>query len=455
MFVRFPCAAALTAVGCLAPAALAQPIANDFTIEGLSSAFGEKVAIEGDEILVNGDNQIYRFDTSDTQLPGTYDAPSGAGVIEFGTWPSGDIALDGTTVVVGAGAEDTAGPNAGAAFVYDSTGAPMTQLFFPGAGQQSQPPFFGWAVAVDGDRFVVGAPGASTSAGNRSGAAYLYDTSSVQLIATLLTTDDPDEVTGEFDEDFGEAVAIDGGVVAVGSPEDSNFNLGPGADPGSVTFFDAQTGAKLFRVRASDLDDFDQFGFDVAMDDGLAVIGAPFDDDNGQNSGSAYIFDVATGDQMLKLTASDGDNLDRFGYAVDIKNGVAVVGAPFDDGNTFDVGSVYAFDASTGDQIAKFQRSPGLSNSQTGEDVAINTDGVIVASARGDIDFGPGGAAFVFSLPSPLDYNGDGSVDINDLISFINDYFGTQQPENDYNGDGTIDISDLIGFINDYFQQSP
>ena len=450
--LRSPGRPALAAVGCLAPTAFGQPIANDFTIEGLSSAFGEKVAIEGDEILVNGDNQIYRFDTSDTQLPGTYDAPSGAGVIEFGTWPSGDIALDGTTVVVGAGAEDTAGPNAGAAFVYDSTGAPMSQLTSPGAEQEGR---FGWAVAVDGDRIVVGAPRETTSVGRKSGAAYLFDTSSGQLIATLLTTNDPDAVDGESDEGFGEAVAIDGGVVAVGSPEDSNFNLGPGADPGSVTFFDAQTGAKLFRVRAGDLDDFDQFGFDVAMDDGLAVIGAPFDDDNGQDSGSAYIFDVATGNQLLKLTPSDGDTLDRFGSAVDIENGVAVVGAPLDDGNTFDVGSVYAFNANTGDQIAKFQRSPGLSNSQAGEDVAINSDGVIVASARTDSDFGPGGAAFVFSLPSPLDYNGDGSVDVNDLISFINDYFGTQQPENDFNGDGTIDISDLIGFINEYFQQSP
>ena len=451
---------ALAAAGSLAPAALCQPIAHDFVIEGLSSDFGETVAIEGGEILVNGNDRIYRFDTSGTQFSGTYDTPAGASGIGFGTWPSGAIALDGTKVVVGAAFDSVSAPNGGAAFVYDSTGTPMMRLDSPNAEQGGN---FGWSVAIDGNRIVVGARSETTPVGQKSGAAYLFDASTGALVATLLPTVDPDEnifgdPADEFDEDFGDAVAIDGGVVAVGSPEDSNFDLPDDAkaDIGSVTFFDAQSGAKLFRVRASDAANFDQFGFDVAMDGGLAVIGAPFDDDNGPGSGSAYIFDVATGTQLHKLTADDGQGGERFGSAVDISNGVVAVGAPDDDGNTFQVGSVYAFDASTGDQIAKFQRSPGLSSSITGEDVAINANGVIVASARGDSDFGPGGAAFVFSLPSPLDFNGDGLINFSDVSAFLDDFFGSQSNAAglDFNEDGIVNFSDVTSFLSDYFAQS-
>ena len=46
-------------------------------------------------------------------------------------------------------------------------------------------------------------------------------------------------------------------------------------------------GSKLL---ASDGAEGDKFGFSVAISGGTAIVGAPHDNDNGNNSGSAYLF---------------------------------------------------------------------------------------------------------------------------------------------------------------------
>lgn len=69
------------------------------------------------------------------------------------------------------------------------------------------------------------------------------------------------------------------------------------------------------------------------------------DDDNGEASGSAYIFDTTTGQQLFKLLASDGVLLDTFGISVAIGDSTVIVGAQFDDDNGNNSGSAYVFDA--------------------------------------------------------------------------------------------------------------
>jgi hypothetical protein len=50
------------------------------------------------------------------------------------------------------------------------------------------------------------------------------------------------------------------------------------------------------------------FGYAVALSGDSALAGAYYDDDNGSNSGSAYVFtrSGATWSQQAKLTAADG-----------------------------------------------------------------------------------------------------------------------------------------------------
>ena len=80
------------------------------------------------------------------------------------------------------------------------------------------------------------------------------------------------------------------------------------------------------------------------------VIAAQRDDDNKTNSGSAYVFTrVTAGDltsgwtQVDKLTAGDGAAGDFFGMSVSIDGDTMVIGAPYDDDMGSISGSAYVF----------------------------------------------------------------------------------------------------------------
>ncbi len=108
------------------------------------------------------------------------------------------------------------------------------------------------------------------------------------------------------------------------------------------------------KLEAADGAAGDDFGYPggVAYESGYAVIGARGDDDNGTNSGSAYVFrhnTDGTWTQEAKLLASDGAPYDRFGVAVAICGNLALVGAQAKDYETPDgliyelAGAAYVF----------------------------------------------------------------------------------------------------------------
>ncbi len=109
----------------------------------------------------------------------------------------------------------------------------------------------------------------------------------------------------------------------------------------------ADLGDQLAKLLADDGASGDQFGWSVAISpDGIgAIVGAYLDDDNGTNSGSAYLFDTTTGRQIAKLLPNDGAAEDFFGTSVAISGATAIVGAYGDDDNGNFSGSAYLFDA--------------------------------------------------------------------------------------------------------------
>ncbi|MGF1634118.1 MAG: FG-GAP repeat protein, partial [Phycisphaerae bacterium] len=71
------------------------------------------------------------------------------------------------------------------------------------------------------------------------------------------------------------------------------------------------------------------------------------DDDNGNASGSAYLFDATSGALLVKLTAPDGAEGDEVGISVALDGGLALIGAWGDDnGGGTDAGAAYLFDVS-------------------------------------------------------------------------------------------------------------
>ena len=81
------------------------------------------------------------------------------------------------------------------------------------------------------------------------------------------------------------------------------------------------------------------------------VVGSHQDDDNGSDSGSAYVFSASTGTQLHKLLPLDGVAGDLFGRSVAVSGDTVVVGAEGKDDNGSDSGSAYVFSASTGTQL--------------------------------------------------------------------------------------------------------
>ncbi len=94
--------------------------------------------------------------------------------------------------------------------------------------------------------------------------------------------------------------------------------------------------------------DWDYFGISVSMSGDYAIVGVEGDDDNGDDSGSAYIFRKRSGSswtQIAKLTASDGEADAWFGGSVSISGDYAIVGAEYgSDDNGYYSGSAYVFD---------------------------------------------------------------------------------------------------------------
>ncbi len=245
----------------------------------------------------------------------------------------------------------------------------------------------GFAVAIEGAAAAVGAPGDEDDDGY-SGSVLLLDAATGEYLTKLLPAD------GAAGAQFGRSVSMTPNTILIGAP---GAKAGSYSGAGAAYLFDRPTGNQLHRLTAADARWYDQFGYAVAMSDGLVVIGAPEDDDQGGNSGSAYVFDADSGAQLRKLAAPDGAPNARFGSAVAVIGSVAVVGAPGDDDLGWGSGAVYVFDATTGQQLRKLVAPDGGYNDAFGSSVAIDGDTIVVGAPVGAPgDLAGEGSAYLF-----------------------------------------------------------
>ena len=192
---------------------------------------------------------------------------------------------------------------------------------------------------MDGDTMVVGAR-MDDGSGSNSGSAYVF----VKPSTGWTTTTEMAKMTasdGAAGDRFGTSVSVGGDtVVVVAYRDDDN-----GADSGSAYVFvrpsdgEWTTATETAKLTASDGAADDEFGWSVSVDGDTMVVGAPLDDGSGSNSGSAYVFvkpstGWATTTETAKLTASDGAEGDRFGTSVSVGGDTIAVGAYGDDNFT-------------------------------------------------------------------------------------------------------------------------
>ena len=323
----------------------------------------------------------YVFDVSTGQELFKLNSSDGMAGDYFGS----SVAVGGNVAVIGARGDDDNGSLSGSAYVFDVTTG--QELFKLNASDGAEGDYFGIAVAVSGSIAVIGAR-LDDDNGPDSGSAYVFDVNTGQQLLKLTASD------GAAGDTFGCAVAVSGTRAVIGAWRDDDG----GSSSGAAYVFDVTTGQELFKLNASDAAAGDHFGFSVAVDGDTAVIGAYLDDDGAANSGSAYVFDVSTGQEITKLTTSGGVIEDLFGVSVAVSGDTVVVGSYGDDASGQNSGSAHAFDATTGLEFARLTASDGAEADRFGHSVALS-GGTAVVGAHFDDDNGTdSGSAYVFDL---------------------------------------------------------
>ena len=370
--------------------------------------FGRSVAISGTTAVVgawqdddNGDNSgsAYLFDTTTGQQIAKLLPKDGAAVDRF----SRSVAISGATAIVGALFDDDNGDGSGSAYLFETVTGQQVAKLLPDDGAPNSA--FGVSVSISGTTAIVGAY-LDDDNGIFSGSAYLFDTTTGRQILKILASD------GAFTDFFGYSVAISGATAIVGAYNDDDN----GSNSGSAYLFDVTTGQQVAKLLPDDGAEHDQFGFSVAISGTTAIVGARWDDDNGFLSGSAYLFDVTTGQQFAKLLPNDGAADDWFGWSVAISGAIAIVGSTWDDDHGDESGSAYLFDTTTGQQIAKLLPNDGAARDWFGLSVGISGANAI-AGAHGNDDSGAlSGSAYLFDAAvasdCPEDSDGDGRITI-------------------------------------------
>ncbi len=188
----------------------------------------------------------------------------------------------------------------------------------------------------------------------------------------------------------------------------------------------AQSWQQVDKLIANDATAMDQFGAAVALQGTVALIGADSDDDAGNNSGSAYLFEddgMGNWSQLTKLVAGDAAMGDRFGTAVALSGNTALVGAFGDDGFA---GSAYLFqDSGTWSQIEKLMASDAVSGDQFGFSAALEGNAALVGAPLGDKGaLADVGAAYLFQDDGSGNWQ-ETKLTASDAVSTELDQFGS------------------------------
>ena len=352
-------------------------------------------------------------------------ASDGAANNEFGY----SVAVDGNTAVIGAHKDGR-----GSAYVFIRQSGAWNQTAKLTASDGAADDWFGESVAIHGDTIVVGALYDDDN-GAESGSAYVF-TKPANGWVTTSTAAKLTAFDGITQDYFGESVAIHGDTIVVGALYDDDN----GAESGSAYVFTKPADGWATTSAAAKLTAFDGatddwFGNPVAIHGDTIVVGAHRDDDNGSDSGSAYVFTKpadgwATTSTAAKLTASDGTDYDFFGYSVAMDSDTMVVAAHRDDDNGAESGSTYVFTRPangwvTTNAAAKLTASDGAANDYFGISVAVDGDTIVVGALREDDDNGTySGSTYVFTRPANGWVTTNAAAKLTTSDGAANDYFG-------------------------------
>jgi len=238
-------------------------------------------------------------------------------------------------------------------------------------------------------------------------ATLLADTHDVFIESGIETWNEVKKLTAsdsEADDLFGWSVAVGGDVAVVGA-RNNNGNTG------AVYIFERNTGGSnnwgvVKKLTSSDAESGDLFGYSVAISDDLAVISAYGENSGGASAGAAYVFEQNSGGpnawgEIKKLTASDAKAYHYFGRSVAVAGDVAIAGALGDSSGGNKAGAAYVFEQNLGGanawgEVKKLTASDAGIADYFGYSVAVAGDVAVVGAQLEDADGNNAGAAYIF-----------------------------------------------------------
>ena len=294
---------------------------------GFSDQFGRSVSLSGQTAIIgaaldddyangSGSSYIYTFDGAEWSEAAKLRYEEVQGVHAFGI----SVSTDGEHAIVGASfttVDEQA--EAGAAYIYGG---------LSDCNNNGELDLCDIADEVSADKNNNGIPdecdGGAVGPDDFSGFRGFYDSGNLDSIAASVSLSGDAVLIGAS---FGDAPPL--------------FNSGAAY----VFRFDGKQWTEQQKLTASDGGFSDQFGRSVSLSGQTVIIGALVDDDVGNASGSAYIFTDDPGGwiERAKLHSSDLEASDLFGASVSIDKDRAFVGATHDDDDGSESGSAYVF----------------------------------------------------------------------------------------------------------------
>jgi hypothetical protein len=274
---------------------------------------------------------------------------------------------------------------------------------------------FGLAVATQRHTTIIGAPG-DDDLGDGAGAVYLFDLLNVDQPTVWTQTKKLTAPDGAAGDRFGAAVVVSEDIVAVGAPgDDAACPQNPACDSGAVYIFERNQGGPnawglVVKRTAADASAGALLGSSINFSTDRVIAGAPGDSEKGKNAGAAYIFDrylygIDTWAQRPKIVAPDGAAGDQLGRAVGIGGNIAIVGAPFDDDNGENSGSAYLAyfrlieSQSDAERVVKVIAPEGKANDHFGFSVDQRSGEIVISAPMDDEVATNAGAVYFYATP--------------------------------------------------------
>lgn len=218
------------------------------------------------------------------------------------------------------------------------------QRIIPGNATWAQS--FGASLAMSADTLVVGAPAVNMPNSNETyGKVSMYRLNSGTWSHTASRNGFPGS-------NLGISVAIEGTTIVAGSPGTNNASV---YEWNGTTWHIATDLAIPASMASGNI----SFGHSVAINGGRVLVGAPNDSYAGRSTGSAFIFEKSGNLWMdpIRLRGADSAADDAFGTHVAMDGDTVAIGAPGRNfsASALDVGSIYIF-TPQGEDWAQRQR---------------------------------------------------------------------------------------------------